>query len=55
MATYAAMVEMVDDGIGEVADVLKKKGLYENTVFLFLSDDHGSTSHGCSGSSTSRI
>jgi arylsulfatase A-like enzyme len=48
MATYAAMVEMV-------ADVLKKKGLYENTVFLFLSDDHGSTSHGCSGSSTSRI
>lgn len=39
MATYAAMIEIVDDGIGEVVTALKKRGLYENTVFVFLSDN----------------
>ncbi|MDZ8117042.1 arylsulfatase [Pontiella agarivorans] len=42
MATYAAMIEVVDDGIGEVVNTLKKKGMYENTYFLFLSDNGGS-------------
>ncbi len=43
MATYAAMIEMMDDGIGEVIDALKEKGMYENTIFMFLSDN-GATS-----------
>ena len=43
--TYAAMIEIMDDGIGEVIAATKEKGLYENTVFLFLSDN-GSTNEG---------
>ena len=43
MATYAAMIEIMDDGIGEMIEALKKKGMYENTIFMFLSDN-GSTS-----------
>lgn len=45
MATFAAMIEIVDDGIGEVIAALKQKGLYENTIFLFLSDN-GATKEG---------
>ncbi len=45
MATFAAMIEILDDGIGEVIAATKEKGLYENTVFLFLSDN-GSTNEG---------
>ena len=42
MATYAAMIEIIDDGIGELIDVLKKNGQYENTLIMFFSDN-GST------------
>lgn len=45
MATYAAMVEIMDDGIGEVIAALKAKGMYENTLILFLSDN-GATMEG---------
>ncbi|MCF7567048.1 arylsulfatase [Sabulilitoribacter arenilitoris] len=45
MATYAAMVEIVDDGIGLIIDALKKKGIYDNTTILFLSDN-GATMEG---------
>lgn len=45
MATYAAMVEIMDDGIGEVIDSLKARGLYDNTIVLFLSDN-GATKEG---------
>lgn len=45
MATYAAMIEIVDDGIGEVIDALKAKGMYDNTVILLLSDN-GATAEG---------
>ncbi|WP_111709782.1 arylsulfatase [Lutibacter citreus] len=43
LATYAAMIEIVDDGVGEVVEALKKKGMYENTVFMFLSDNGGNS------------
>ena len=43
MATYAAMIEIMDDGIGELIDLLKEKGEFKNTLILFLSDN-GSTS-----------
>ncbi|HAV13981.1 MAG TPA: arylsulfatase [Opitutae bacterium] len=45
MATYAAMVEIMDDGIGEVIDALKEKGMYEDTLIFFLSDN-GATFEG---------
>lgn len=45
MATYAAMVEIMDDGIGEVIAAMKAKGLHENTVYIFLSDN-GATKEG---------
>ena len=45
MATYAAMIEIMDDGIGRLIEAVKEKGVYENTVFLFMSDN-GATSEG---------
>lgn len=45
MATYAAMIEIMDDGIGEVIKTTKEKGIFDNTVFLFLSDN-GATNEG---------
>ncbi len=39
--TYAAMVDVMDRGIGEVIESLKKNGLYENTIIFFLSDNGG--------------
>lgn len=45
MATYAAMIEIMDEGIGKVIQATKDKGIFENTVFLFLSDN-GSTNEG---------
>lgn len=38
---YAAMVEHMDDAVGKVVAKLKEKGLYENTVILFSSDNGG--------------
>lgn len=45
MATYAAMVEIMDDGIGEVVESLKTRGMYDNTLILFMSDN-GATKEG---------
>lgn len=42
MATYAAMIEVMDDGIGTLIQTLKKNGHYDNTLILVLSDN-GST------------
>ncbi len=50
MATYAAMIEIMDSGIGKVIQTLKDKGMYEHTLFLFMSDN-GSTSEGDSSNS----
>lgn len=38
---YAAMVEHTDDAVGKVIGKLKEKGLYENTIILFSSDNGG--------------
>lgn len=45
MATYAAMIEVMDNGIGQVIAATKEKATYENTVFLFMSDN-GATNEG---------
>lgn len=39
--TYAAMVSAVDDGVGLVLDQLKKMGIQDNTIVVFLSDNGG--------------
>ncbi|MFR9616201.1 MAG: sulfatase-like hydrolase/transferase [Rikenellaceae bacterium] len=39
--TYAAMVDIVDRGVGQVVEALKKNGDYENTLIFFLSDNGG--------------
>ena len=40
-AAYAAMVHMLDDVVGDVADALKARGMWENTLFLVWSDNGG--------------
>lgn len=39
MEIYAAMVDDMDVYIGEVLDVLRETGQYDNTVILFMSDN----------------
>lgn len=39
MAAYAAMVDRMDQGIGQVLDQLQSMGVAENTLILFLSDN----------------
>ncbi|ARN56408.1 arylsulfatase [Sedimentisphaera salicampi] len=41
MAVYAAMIDEMDKSVGRLVDFLKEKGEYENTVFMFLSDNGG--------------
>ena len=41
MATYAAQISIMDEGIGRIVDSLRKTGLYDNTVIFFLSDNGG--------------
>jgi arylsulfatase A-like enzyme len=38
---YMAMVSSMDEAVGELFDLLKEKGLEENTLVLFLSDNGG--------------
>jgi len=35
----AAMISAVDDGVGQIVDELKRRGIYENTVIFFQSDN----------------
>ncbi|MEM8652190.1 MAG: arylsulfatase [Pseudomonadota bacterium] len=41
MATYAAMVDRMDQSIGTLVSALKRMGEFENTLILFLSDNGG--------------
>lgn len=46
MATYAAMVSYLDYQVGVLVEELKKMGVYENTVFIFSSDNGPVTTGG---------
>lgn len=39
MAVYAGMIEAMDFHIGRLIDYLRTQGVYENTVFVFTSDN----------------
>lgn len=41
MAIYAAMVDCVDQNVGKIIDSLKRLGVYDNTLIIFLSDNGG--------------
>jgi arylsulfatase A-like enzyme len=41
--TYAAMTVAMDDAVGRVLDALRKEGLEDSTLVLFLSDNGGPT------------
>ncbi len=44
---YAAMIESLDENIGRILDALKAKGIAEDTIVIFTSDNGGlSTSEG---------
>jgi len=38
-ATYAAMITYLDQQIGELIELLKKEGIYNNTLIVFTSDN----------------
>lgn len=46
---FAAMVLAMDDGIGRVQDALKKHGIEENTIVIFITDNGSPTHQGISG------
>lgn len=46
---YAAMISVIDDEVGKLVDVLEKKGLRENTLIVFSSDNGGVRSSMFSG------
>ena len=39
MEIYAAMIDQIDHHVGRLVAALKERGLYENTVLVFISDD----------------
>ena len=47
-AVYAAAVEMVDTGLAKVLNAMDDKGMLDNTVVVFLSDNGGDTEDGAS-------
>ncbi|HWK50536.1 MAG TPA: sulfatase-like hydrolase/transferase, partial [Steroidobacter sp.] len=42
MSVHAAMIDVMDQGIGRVIEALKRTGQYENTVIVFLADNGAS-------------
>jgi arylsulfatase len=42
MQAYAAQIERMDRGIGQIIEALKSSGMFENTLFIFLSDNGAS-------------
>jgi arylsulfatase A-like enzyme len=41
MATYAAQISVMDEGIGCIIDTLRRTDSFDNTVIFFLSDNGG--------------
>jgi len=41
MATYAGAIDCIDQGVGRLIERLKKEGVYDNTLIVFMSDNGG--------------
>ena len=41
MQVYAAMIDVMDQGIGKIITALEKKGILENTVIFYMHDNGG--------------
>ena len=50
MATYAAMIDRVDQNLGKLVAHLEDSGELDNTLILFLSDNGGEAETGALGS-----
>ena len=49
MAVYAAMIERIDMAMGTLVDGLERRGVLDNTLILFLSDNGGNAEGGPPG------
>ena len=49
MAIYAAVIEHMDRSVGRLVDALKQRGVFDNTLILFLSDNGGNAESGPRG------
>lgn len=41
METYAAMIDIMDQGIGRIIKALEEKGILDNTIIMFMIDNGG--------------
>ena len=41
MATYAAMIDCMDQGVGKIVETLERNNALDNTVIIFMSDNGG--------------
>ena len=48
-ARYASMVESVDKSLGDIMDFLEERGVADNTVIIFMSDNGGQSVGGAKG------
>ncbi len=49
MAIYAAVVAHMDASVGRLVEALKRRGVFDNTVILFMSDNGGNAVDGPNG------
>jgi len=49
MATYAAVVHHMDKAVGDFVAGLKRRGVFDNTLILFMSDNGGNAESGPKG------
>jgi arylsulfatase A-like enzyme len=49
MAVYAAVVSHMDKAVGDLVAGLKQRGVFENTLILFMSDNGGNAESGPNG------
>jgi arylsulfatase len=52
MAVYAAVVSRMDKAVGDLVAGLKERGVYDNTLILFMSDNGGNAESGPGGTAT---